>query len=68
VDKRGIGLELSGNGHDGFVRRLSDDGSDGWIGKALNETFHSGGHGGVTDESITSDEVSYRKEKRISKT
>ena len=55
----GVGLELSGDGSDGFIRRLTNDGSNSRIGKALDETFHSGGHGGVTDELITSDEVSY---------
>ena len=42
----GIGLELAGDGGDSFVGRFAYDGCDCWIGKSLDETFHSGGHGG----------------------
>jgi hypothetical protein len=44
----GIGLELSGDSSDGFAGWFANDGSKRRVGKALHETFHSGGHGGST--------------------
>mgnify|MGYP000158265129 CR=1 FL=1 len=44
----GIGFELSGDGSDGFVGGFADDGVERGIGEALEETFHSGCHGGST--------------------